>query len=110
MNVFYKNNLGILYNADVLQALKQMPDNSVDCVVTSPPYWGLRDYGVKGQLGLEPTFQEYLDKLWQIFDEVYRVLKPTGTCWVNLGDTYNGGGKGETIGINKSGGDRWQKI
>ena len=75
-----------------LDVLKSMPDNFVDCVITSPPYWGLRDYGVSGQLGLEPTFQEYIGKLVEIFDEVKRVLKPTGTCWVNLGDSYSGSG------------------
>ncbi len=79
----------IIYNGDTLEVLKTFPDASIDCVVTSPPYWGLRDYGIEGQLGLEPTFQEYLEKLWVMFDEVYRVLKPAGTCWVNLGDTYN---------------------
>jgi len=73
---------------DALKVLKQLPDESIHCVVTSPPYWALRDYGVKGQLGLEPTFQEYLSKLCAVFDEVKRVLKPTGTCWVNMGDTY----------------------
>ena len=79
---------------DSLQELKKLPDESVDCVITSPPYWALRDYGVEGQLGLEPTFQEYITKLCNIFDEVKRVLKKEGTCWVNLGDTYysiNGG-------------------
>lgn len=64
----------------------------------------LRDYNVDGQIGLEKDFNEYLDKLWQIFDEIYRVLKSTGTVWVNLGDTYYGGGKGKTNGINKAGG------
>ena len=94
-DIFSNNNVslltdkGILYNGDALSILKTIPDESVDSVVTSPPYWALRDYGVEGQLGLEPSFQEYLEKLWTIFDEVYRVLKPTGTCWVNLGDTYN---------------------
>lgn len=70
-----------------------MPPESVDCVVTSPPYWALRDYGMADQLGLEPTLEEYIEKLVQIFDEVKRVLKKTGTCWVNLGDTYYGGGR-----------------
>ena len=65
-----------------------MPDNSIDCVITSPPYWQLRDYGYEGQWGLEPTFQQYLEHLWQLMDEIYRVLKPTGTAWINLGDTY----------------------
>jgi DNA modification methylase len=73
---------------DACRVLRQFPDESIDCIVTSPPYWALRDYGVKGQLGLEPSFHEYILKLCDIFDEVKRVLKPTGTCWVNLGDTY----------------------
>jgi DNA modification methylase len=80
---------------DARQVLRQFPDESIDCVVTSPPYWALRDYGVEGQLGLEPSFHEYTLKLCDIFDEVKRVLKTTGTCWVNLGDTYysnHGGG------------------
>lgn len=75
---------------DCLERLKGLPNESVDCVITSPPYWALRDYGVEGQLGLEPTFQEYINKLCDIFDEVKRVLKKEGTCWVNLGDTYMG--------------------
>ena len=77
---------------DALIELKKIPDESVDCCITSPPYWALRDYGVEGQLGLEPTFQEYITKLCDIFDEVKRVLKKEGTCWVNIGDTYFGGG------------------
>lgn len=74
---------------NALERLKQLPAESIDCVMTSPPYWALRDYGTDGQLGLEPTFQEYITKLCDIFDEVKRVLKPSGTCWVNLGDTYS---------------------
>lgn len=81
---------------DSLEELKKLPDESVDCVLTSPPYWALRDYGVDGQLGLEPTFQEYINKLCDIFDEVKRVLKKEGTCWVNLGDTYSGNKEGKT--------------
>lgn len=81
-----------IIQGDSLEVLKTLPDESVDCVVTSPPYWALRDYGVEGQLGLEPTFQEYITKLCNIFDEVKRVLKKEGTCWVNLGDTYGGSG------------------
>jgi len=65
-----------------------MPDESIDCVVTSPPYWALRDYGVDGQLGLEADFNEFIGKLCSVFDEVRRVLKQQGTCWVNIGDTY----------------------
>jgi len=87
-NRYYEADKGILYNGDALALLRRFPDENVDCVITSPPYWTLRDYGIEGQLGLEPTFDEYLEKLWQIFSEVYRILKPTGTVWVNLGDTY----------------------
>lgn len=79
---------------DALQTLKKLPDESVDCVVTSPPYWALRDYDVKGQIGLESSIEEYLEKLLAVFDEVKRTLKPTGTCWVNFGDTYANKTKG----------------
>ena len=150
--IYFETDDGILYNSNILEILRYFPDESIDCVVTSPPYWGLRDYGentnliwggdpdcghkwgneivvrergtagtdntgnhskrtprqeeykrigrscVKcgawyGQLGLEPTFGMYLEHLWMIFDEIHRVLKPTGTLWVNLGDAYNGSGK-----------------
>src|SRR3990170_898284 len=77
-------------------------DASVDCVVTSPPYWGLRDYGVAGQIGLERTPEEYVATIVQVFREVWRVLKPSGTCWINLGDTYGGrGGNPEESGHRK---------
>ena len=84
--------LNKIYQGDCLEVMKTFPDGCIDMVMTSPPYWALRDYGVKGQLGLEPTFQEYINKLCDIFDEVKRVLKKEGTCWVNLGDTYAGSG------------------
>jgi len=80
----------MILQGDALEQLKTLPDESVDMCMTSPPYWALRDYGVDGQLGLEPTFQEYINKLCDIFDEVKRVLKKAGTCWVNIGDTYMG--------------------
>jgi DNA modification methylase len=83
-----------IYQGDSLEVLKTFPDESINCVMTSPPYWALRDYEVEGQLGLEPTFQEYIIKLCDIFDEVKRVLRKDGTCWVNIGDTYNGSNKG----------------
>lgn len=83
-----------IHNYNCLEGLKLLDDDSVNCCVTSPPYWGLRDYGVDGQLGLEPKFETYIQKLCDIFIEVYRVLKPTGTCFVNIGDTYGGSGKG----------------
>lgn len=72
--------------------LRELPDNSIHCCVTSPPYWGLRDYGVEGQLGLEPTMEEYLEKMLVIFREIRRVLRSDGTLWLNLGDSYNGSG------------------
>jgi len=78
---------------DALAVLKTMPSDSVDCVVTSPPYWGLRDYGVDGQMGLEPTPEAFVAGMVEVFREVRRVLKPTGTCWVNLGDSYNAAGR-----------------
>ena len=85
-----------ILNGDALQHLKELLDRSINMCMTSPPYWALRDYGVEGQLGLEPTFDEYINKLCDIFDEVKRVLRDDGTCWVNLGDTYGGSGvKGE---------------
>lgn len=79
-----------IITGDALAVLQGMDSESVDCLMTSPPYWALRDYGVDGQLGLEEHPQLYLDKLWAIFDEAKRVLKPTGTCWVNMGDTFGG--------------------
>ena len=83
-------------HGDALEVLRGMEAESVDCVVTSPPYYSLRDYGVDGQLGQEPRPSLYLEKLWALFDEAQRVLKKTGVCWVNLGDTYFGGGNGPT--------------
>ena len=73
---------------DCLEILKQMPDEVVDTIITSPPYWGLLDYGVEGQIGLEKTPEEYVEKLVNIFREARRVLKKTGTLWLNLGDSY----------------------
>lgn len=86
-----------IYKEPCLDTLKRMPNDFLDCVITSPPYWQLRDYGYEGQWGLEPTFQEYLEHLWEMMDEIYRVLKPSGTVWINLGDSYNGTGGGHKI-------------
>jgi DNA modification methylase len=91
---YHKTDFGNLYNGNCLDVLKQMADCSVDCVVTSPPYWGLRDYGVDGQLGLEKTPEEYVSNMVQLFREVRRVLKKDGTLWLNLGDSYAGSGCG----------------
>src|SRR5205085_12200095 len=80
--------LNRIIRGDALKVLQRLPTESIDCVVTSPPYWSLRDYGVKRQLGLEASPEEYIELLCAVFDEVRRVLKPSGTCWVNLGDAY----------------------
>jgi len=91
--------LNKIYNMDCLEGLKQLDDNSINCCVTSPPYWGLRDYGVKGQLGLESTPEEYVEKMVQVFQEVRRVLRDDGTLWLNLGDSYaTHAGKSQTAG------------
>lgn len=78
-----------IYNESCLDTIVKMPDNFLDCVITSPPYWQLRDYGYDGQCGLEPTYQEYLGHLWSLMDAIYPKLKKTGTVWINLGDTYS---------------------
>lgn len=80
--------LNKIYNEDCLSFLTRMPDNFINCCITSPPYYGLRDYGIDGQLGLEATPDEYVKKLVQIFSEVKRVMKDDGTLWLNLGDSY----------------------
>lgn len=77
---------------DCLEVLKTLPDKSINCCVTSPPYYGLRDYGVDGQIGLEETPEEYIEKLVDVFREVRRVLKDDGTLWLNIGDSYWGSG------------------
>ena len=79
---------------DNREGLKMLDDNSVDCCITSPPYWGLRDYGVDGQIGLEQTPDEYVEQMVNVFREVKRALKPEGTLWLNLGDSYAGSMKG----------------
>lgn len=83
-----------IINGDVREVLKTFPDNHFDCCVTSPPYWGLRDYGVEGQIGLEPTLNEYLETMVSLFRDVRRVLKPEGTFWLNIGDSYAAIGRG----------------
>ena len=80
--------------ADAAAGLKTFPQESVQMCVTSPPYYGLRDYGTDGQIGVEQTPQEYIDRLVEVFAEVYRVLKPDGTLWLNISDSYAGSGKG----------------
>jgi DNA modification methylase len=87
------NNLTII-QGDCREMLKTLPEASVQCCVTSPPYFGLRDYGVAGQIGLEPTPAEYVAAMVEVFREVWRVLRDDGTLWLNLGDSYAGSGKG----------------
>ena len=80
---------------DARKVLKELDDQSVHCAITSPPYWGLRGYGREpGMIGLEPTFDEHLSNLREVFSEVFRVLRDDGTLWLNYGDAYAGSGKG----------------
>ena len=81
---------------DALERLQELPDESVQCVVTSPPYWGLRDYGVDWAYGLEPTLNRYISIMVEVFSEVRRVLRKDGTLWLNLGDVF-WGGKGKHL-------------
>ena len=82
-----------IFTGDVLNRIKEIPDQTVQCVVTSPPYWGLRDYGHDGQLGLEPTPEAYVENMVAVFREVRRILKDDGVLWLNLGDSYANDGK-----------------
>lgn len=88
--------LDTIYTGDALDVLRGLPDGSVNCCVTSPPYYALRDYGMDGQIGRESSPKEYVSRLTEVFAEVRRVLRPDGTLWLNLGDTYAGRG-GEEI-------------
>lgn len=92
-------------HGDVFDQLKTLPDNHFDIVVTSPPYWGLRDYGVDGQIGMEPTLAEHIDVIVRVFAEVHRVLKPTGTLWLNYGDCYASSVNGRSAADTKAAGN-----
>ncbi len=81
-------------SGDAYHILLQLPKESVQCVITSPPYWGLRDYGIEGQIGLEEELPQFINKLVTIFREVQRVLKPNGVFWLNIGDGYTSGNRG----------------
>ena len=95
MKPYYSDALVTLYHGDALAVLGTLPDQSVDSCVTSPPYFGLRDYGEPGQYGLEPTPAEYVETMRRVFTEVHRVLSDNGTLWLNLGDKYaNASGSG----------------
>src|SRR6266487_2490664 len=82
-----------IINGDVHRVLRQFPAGVFQTCVTSPPYWSLRDYGLKGQIGLEKSVYDYLDSLVAAFDEVRRVLRDDGTLWLNIGDSYTSGGR-----------------
>ncbi len=94
-----------ILQGDVLDVLRGLPSQHFDCVVTSPPYWGLRDYGVSGQIGLEPTLSEHVSVMVKVFAEVHRVLKSTGTCWVNYGDCYAAAPNGRSAAETKASGN-----
>ena len=84
----------LILEGDALNALRLLPSNSIQCVVTSPPYWGLRDYGIEGQIGLEATLPQFLNHLVAVFNEIKRVLRDDGTLWINIGDGYTSGNRG----------------
>jgi site-specific DNA-methyltransferase (cytosine-N4-specific) len=83
-----------IFEGDALTVLRRLPDRSVQCVVTSPPYWGLRDYDFPGQIGLEPTLAQFINSLTGVFREVRRVLRDDGVFWLNIGDGYTSGNRG----------------
>lgn len=80
---------GVVHTGDAAETLRTLPESSVHMVMTSPPYWQLRDYGEEGQLGLEETAEEFVDAIADVCDEIMRVLRPDGSLWLNLGDTYD---------------------
>lgn len=84
---------GVLYHGDALRTLRTLDDSSVQCAVTSPPYWGLRDYGVDHQIGAEPKVEQYVDNLVAVFAELRRVLRDDGVFWLNVGDCFTSGGR-----------------
>jgi DNA modification methylase len=85
---FYKDETITLLHGDALEQARALPDDSIDCIVTSPPYYRLRDYGSEGQYGSEQSISEYIDTMRGVFRELRRVLSKTGTLWLNLGDNY----------------------
>ena len=84
----------LIIESDAVLALQRLPSASVQCVVTSPPYWGLRDYGIDGQIGLENNLQQYINKLVSVFAEAKRILRDDGVFWLNIGDGYTSGNRG----------------
>lgn len=90
----YPVNGSVIFEGDALHVLQRLPSNSVRCSVTSPPYWGLRDYNIEGQIGLESTLPQFINRLVAVFSELKRVLKDDGTLWLNIGDGYTSGNRG----------------
>lgn len=83
-----------IFEGDALRVLARLPSNSIQAVVTSPPYWGMRDYKISGQLGLEESLPQFLNRLVAVFSEIKRILKDDGTLWLNIGDGYTSGNRG----------------
>lgn len=98
--------LNQVYNMDCIEGMKLLDTGSINCCVTSPPYWGLRDYGVEGQIGLEATPEEYVKKMVLVFREAKRVLRDDGTLWLNLGDSY---ASSQAAGDKKFGNEEFNK-
>lgn len=88
MEAYYEDDQVTLLLGDALEQLRTLPDGSVDCIVTSPPYYKARDYGFDGQYGWEPTAHAYVEQMVAVFAEARRVLKDTGTCWINIDESY----------------------
>ena len=83
----------VTLHGDARDLIRRFPDETFQCVITSPPYWGVRDYGIEDQIGAEPDLSQYIEHLVGVFREVRRVLKPDGTFWLNIGNTYSSGGR-----------------
>jgi len=84
----------VIFEGDALTVLQRLPDESVQCIITSPPYWGLRDYAFLDQIGLEPTLPQYINRLQSVFTEARRILREDGIFWLNIGDGYTSGNRG----------------
>jgi DNA modification methylase len=103
VSIFYVDESIVLHHGDALAVAHTLPSGAADCIVTSPPYFGLRDYGIEGQYGLESTPTEYVEVLRVLFAELRRVLAEDGTLWLNIGDSYSAGGHGGNRGGNPQG-------
>ena len=93
MSLYYQDGQTVLHHGDAASVLATLPDGAVDCIVTSPPYFGLRDYGVDGQIGAESSPAEFVAAMVAVFREARRVLADDGTLWLNLGDSYSSGAR-----------------